>query len=146
MLQEITIRTMLITDAEMVNALTKQLGYNISAAQTKNNIEAILNNKYCEEFVAIFNNKVAGWITVMSVVTLESHPFCEVRGLVVDEALRNRRIGKMLIEKVMQWSREKNAERLVVKCNAIRKEAHAFYRYLGFNEKKEQKVFEIYVQ
>ena len=145
MLQEISIRTMRITDAETVNALTKQLGYNISAEQTKNNIEAILSNKYCEAFVAIFNNEVAGWITATSVVTLESPPFCEVRGLVVDEQLRNKKIGKKLIEKVMEWSRSKNAERLVVKCNMIRKETHAFYRHLRFAEKKEQKVFEIYV-
>ena len=145
MTAKVTIRTMHVKDADAVNALTKQLGYAISVEQTKINIEAIANNKYCEAFVAVFKNEVVAWVTVASVVTLESLPFSEIRGLVVDEQVRGKNIGRLLIDEVKQWCYDKKLERLRIKCNVLRKEAHAFYLHLGFIEKKEQKIFELTV-
>ncbi len=142
-MMEISIRTMQAADSAAVNALTGQLGYTIDTEQVKHNLEMLLNDNNAAAFVAVFNNQVAGWITVAGVVTLESLPYCEIRGLVVDEQLRNKQIGKALIEKTKQWCRDKNRERLRVRCNVVRNASHAFYLYLGFKEKKEQKIFEM---
>jgi len=94
-------------------------------------------------FVAIFENKIIGWIGVAEALQIESAPFCEIRGLIVDERYRGRGIGKLLIEKVKQWSKETGNKALRLRCNMTRKEAHLFYQHLGFKEIKEQKVFEM---
>ncbi|SFP60453.1 GNAT family N-acetyltransferase [Parafilimonas terrae] len=143
MMQEIFIRRMQIEDAEAVNMLTGQLGYSIDIAQVKCNLELLLNDDDAAAFVAVLNNRVIGWMTVAGVITLESSPYCEIRGLIVDEQLRNKQIGKALIEKTKQWCRDNKRERLRVRCNVVRNASHAFYLHLGFKEKKEQKIFEM---
>jgi len=140
---EFFLREMNYEDASQVMHLSQQLGYNISLVDTQKNIEAIAKQNNSKAFVAVHKNKVVGWISVAYNVTIASLPHCEIRGLVVDEAYRKNNLGKMLVEKVKQWCKEKNCNRLRLRCNVIRKETHAFYTHLGFDEKKEQKVFEI---
>ena len=74
-MMEISIRTMQAADSAAVNALTGQLGYTIDTEQVKHNLEMLLNDNNAAAFVAVFNNQVAGWITVAGVVTLESLPY-----------------------------------------------------------------------
>jgi GNAT superfamily N-acetyltransferase len=104
-----------------------------------------LGTKGHNAFVAIFENNLIGWIGVAEALQIESAPFCEIRGLIVDERYRGRGIGKLLIEKVKQWSKETGNKTLRLRCNMTRKEAHLFYQHLGFKEIKEQKVFEMKV-
>ena len=140
---EISLRAMNIDDAEPVATLSKQLGYEISVAQTKDNIAAVLLSRDNEAFVAMYENNMAGWINITYSVLIESPSFCEIRGLIVDEKYRKNNIGKLLIGKAIEWSKEKHCTRLRVRCNVKRVDTHSFYRHLGFAEKKEQKVFEI---
>jgi GNAT superfamily N-acetyltransferase len=76
-------------------------------------------------------------------VFLESNPFVEVGGLVVDENYRSKGIGKKLVEQIKQWCVEKHISTLRVRSQVKRKEAHQFYLANGFTEIKEQKVFQI---
>ena len=140
---EIFIRDIAEQDAEAINALSTQLGYTMSIEQTLSNIRSVLRTKGHNAFVAILENKIMGWIGVAEALQIESAPFCEIRGLIVDEKLRGRGIGKLLIEKVKQWSKETGNKTLRLRCNMTRKEAHLFYQHLGFKEIKEQKVFEM---
>ncbi len=140
---EILIRDIAEQDAEAINALSTQLGYTMSIEQTLSNIRSVLRTKGHNAFVAILENKIMGWIGVAEALQIESAPFCEIRGLIVDEKLRGRGIGKLLIEKVKQWSKETGNKTLRLRCNMTRKEAHLFYQHLGFKEIKEQKVFEM---
>lgn len=140
---EILIRDIAEQDAEAINALSTQLGYTMSIEQTLANIRSVLGTQGHNAFVAILENKIRGWIGVAEALQIESAPFCEIRGLIVDEKLRGGGIGKLLIEKVKQWSKETGNKTLRLRCNMIRKEAHLFYQHLGFREIKEQKVFEM---
>jgi GNAT superfamily N-acetyltransferase len=140
---EIFIRRIAEQDAEAINALSIQLGYTIPIEQTLANIRSVLGTKGHNAFVAILENKIIGWIGVAEALQIESSPFCEIRGVIVDERYRGQGIGKLLIEKVKQWSQETGNKTLRLRCNMIRKEAHLFYQHLGFKEIKEQKVFEM---
>jgi GNAT superfamily N-acetyltransferase len=62
--------------------------------------------------------------------------------LVIDENYRKQGIGKLLVNKAREWAKEKHIDKLRVRCNRKRTEAHLFYIALGFVEIKEQKVFE----
>lgn len=140
---EIILRKMNADDADAVMRLSKQLGYAISAVETKENIHLISCNETSEAFVAVHEKDVVGWISVASVYSLTSPLISEIRGLIVDEKYRGNNIGKMLVDKTKEWCALNNCKRLRLRCNTTRKETHNFYLHLGFTEKKEQKVFEI---
>jgi len=140
---EIIVRQIIPEDSKEITMLSDQLGYSLSVEQTLQNINAVMKNKDLDAFVAVDKNKVIGWIGVRNAIQIESPPYSEINGLVVDENYRGNGIGKMLIEKAIQWSKEKGNVKLRLRCNVKRTETHLFYLHLGFRETKEQKVFEI---
>jgi GNAT superfamily N-acetyltransferase len=140
---EISIRQISKEDAPAISILCSQLGYVLSIEQILKNIQAILENEFHNAFVAVHKDEIVGWIGVAQAFQIESPSFCEVRGLVVDERYRKQGIGKILIEKAKKWGREKQNRNLRLRCNVKRSEAHLFYRHLGFEEIKQQKVFEV---
>jgi GNAT superfamily N-acetyltransferase len=140
---EVFVRSIIEQDAESVNALSAQLGYVMPIGQTLANIKSVLATRGHTAFVAIHENKIIGWIGVAEALQIESAPFCEIRGLVVDENYRGYGVGKLLIERVRQWAKETGNNTLRLRTNMIRMEAHLFYRHVGFKEVKEQKVFEM---
>jgi ribosomal protein S18 acetylase RimI-like enzyme len=140
---KITIREMTANDAAAVNALSKQLGYPLSVEQTLQNINAVLQSKDHEAFVAEFENKIVGWIGASQAMMIEVMQHCEINGLVIDEQHRGLGIGKLLIDKVRHWAKEKGNDKMGLHCNVKRIEAHLFYEHLGFTEIKQQKNFVI---
>ena len=138
------IREVTVEDAAAITALSHQLGYEISEAQTLQNILALLQSENYVTFVAV-DEKVVGWMGVSYNISPESPPRCEVHGLVIDEYYRNKGIGKLLIERAKEWSRDRGVGKLRLRCNVIRTETHKFYEHIGFTEVKQQKVFEINV-
>jgi GNAT superfamily N-acetyltransferase len=140
---EIDIRSITEQDAEAVNALSIQLGYAMPVEQTRTNIRSVLGTTGHNAFVALHENKIIGWIGVAEALQIESAPFCEIRGLIVDERYRGRGVGKLLIQRAKHWGKETGNKTLRLRTNMIRKEAHLFYQRIGFKEIKEQKVFEM---
>ena len=139
---EIIIRVAEINDAEPVVNLSFQLGYEITKEKTEHQLEELLSNKDNCVFVAVDGGEIIGWIHGFYSIRLESASFVEIGGLVIDEKKRGKGIGKKLIGKVIEWAVTKKCDKLRVRSNTIRKETHAFYKHNGFNERKEQKVFE----
>jgi GNAT superfamily N-acetyltransferase len=140
----ITTRQVTPADATDVSELSYQLGYTVSAEQTMQNIKALLQSESHTVFVAV-DKKVIGWIGVTYQVSLEIAPVCFISGLIIDEQYRNKGVGKLLIERAKEWSRNKKVSRLRLRCNVKRAETHKFYEHLGFVELKQQKLFEITV-
>jgi GNAT superfamily N-acetyltransferase len=139
----IEIRNIASADAPEIARLSGQLGYPLNEEQARENIMAVMGKEDHRAFVAIDNDKVVGWIHVFVTTQLESASFSEIRGLVIDESHRRKGIGKLLIEQVKSWSRQKQRNLLRLRCNVKRTETHKFYAALGFSEMKEQKVLEI---
>jgi GNAT superfamily N-acetyltransferase len=140
---EIQIKTLTIEHAQDVQRLSEQLGYPLPSDEIENNIKEVISNNDHATFVAVKDGKIVGWIHGFKAVFLESKPFVEIGGLVVDENYRGKGIGKKLIERIKQWCLKKQISTLRVRSQLKRKEAHQFYLNNGFKEIKEQKVFEI---
>ena len=140
---KIIIREMTANDAGAVNTLSKQLGYPLSIGQTLQNINMILQSKDHTAFVAEYENEIVGWIGAAQAIMIEVMPHCEINGLVIDENHRGMGIGKLLINNVKQWAKEKGNDKIGLHCNVKRTEAHLFYQHLGFTELKQQKNFVI---
>ena len=128
-------------DTASVAALSRQLGYPLSEEQILANINAVCSSKDHDAFVAIYDSHVVGWIGVAQAIMIESVPFCEINGLVIDEKHQGKGIGRLLVEKAKQWAKQNGNESLRLRCNVKRAEAHQFYRHLGFKEIKQQTAF-----
>lgn len=139
---QIFIREAQSADAESIAGLSQQLGYNMSVADTSMNLETIRQSGNDIAHVAVHDDRIVGWIHVFLAVRLESACFCEIGGLVVHKQYRRMGIGNRLINHVQYWCISKQASMLRVRSNVKRVEAHQFYVRSGFEELKEQKVFE----
>ncbi len=139
----ITVRNISVDDAAAVASLSRQLGYNMIITDTARQIADILESTNDVAYVAVTDNNVVGWIHAFYAIRIESHSFCEIGGIVVDEQLRGSGIGKMLIDHIKPWCAIKKCNRLRVRSSVKRSDAHKFYLQAGFTENKEQKVFQL---
>ena len=93
-------------------------------------------------YVACLDDQVKGWVHGFYSRRVESDSFVEIGGLVVDAHYRNRSIGRLLVDEILEWARTKGCEKVRVRTNTIREEAHQFYLKRGFLLNKEQKIFD----
>jgi GNAT superfamily N-acetyltransferase len=88
-------------------------------------------------FVAELEGALAGYVFA----ALEPMSWYELRGpagfihdVIVDERARGRGIGTQLMEKAMQWLRERGAPRVILWTAWKNERAHALFRRIGFRE------------
>ena len=137
------LREISVHDAVQITSLSHQLGYTLDVEETSSQIRDVVSHMDHCAFVAIHEENIIGWIHAFIALRIESRPYVEIAGLVVDEKYRGRGAGKALVEKIKTWAVEKNIRCVRVRCNTVRKEAHHFYNKLGFALSKEQKIFQI---
>jgi GNAT superfamily N-acetyltransferase len=140
---QLTIRRMQTDDAPFVNRLSVQLGYALAVDQTAEQIKSITAAADHIAFVASENDTIIGWIHAFKSLYIESLPFVEVGGLIVDEKYRGKGVGKALMEHVKDWCMQQGIFRIRLRSQTKRLDAHKFYQALGFEVIKEQKVFQL---
>ena len=140
------LRKATMRDAEAICRLSGELGYKTTIENTKIRLEEVSRND--DHFVVVVydHQKVVGWIHAFYSISIESDSFIEIGGLVIDNTYRRTGLGKMLVEKIIEWSQLKKTNKLRVRSNVIRKETHQFYESMGFSLTKEQKVFDLKVK
>lgn len=140
----LNIRKAHILDAPAIAKLSCQLGYPTTTSLASIRLAHLLNHKDHAVLVAESeHDRIVGWIHVFSSPHIETDPFAEIGGLVVDEAQRGRGIGKQLLISAHHWARDNGFHTLRVRSNIIRADAHRFYQREGFQLVKTQMVFEI---
>lgn len=138
----VTLRPAVSADLTRIAALNGQLGYAASAESLAARLQIILANERDFLQVAILpDGLVVGWVHAQLVQWLESPYRAEIGGLVVDEAVRRRSVGRILVDAVRLWAAAHGARELSVRCQVHRVEAHAFYAAMGFIRTKSQHVF-----
>ncbi|HVA62610.1 MAG TPA: GNAT family N-acetyltransferase [Terriglobales bacterium] len=130
------------TDLDRMAALAGQLGYPSTAEQVRARLEHMQDPGGYAVFVAeLPGGPLAGWIGVYMFRTVETDSHAEISGLVVDEALRSRGVGKLLLDAAEAWARSRGCGTMTVRSNVIRDRAHAFYERYGYLCTKTQKTF-----
>ena len=129
-------------DAESISKLSAQLGYSLTVAETGDCIRNVLGSSGHFTLVAISGEIVIGWIHAFKAVRIESKPFIEIAGLVVDENHRGKGVGKTLINEVKEWCVAAGVSSLRLRTNVKRLETHQFYEAFGFTNTKDQKIYE----
>ncbi len=138
------IRGMLAGDLPRVSELSAQLGYPVSHALLEQRYARITSQSESGGlFIGLHGDLVGGWIHVYRVLLLESEPYAEVGGLVVDKLARRLGIGRALVGGARDWAQKQGLARLRVRSNVARVEAHAFYPALGFSRIKTTHTYEL---
>jgi GNAT superfamily N-acetyltransferase len=130
------------SDVAALAALSTQLGYPTAPEEAAERLDALRSEPSHALLVAEDDGAVAGWLHVCGRRSFESPPFAEVCGLVVDEARRGRGVGRRLLDAAVRWAEERGYDKLRVRSNVVRTDAHRFYEREGFHRVKTQAVFE----
>ncbi len=136
-------RFAVMDDAYAIAALSEQWGYRSTKESMLRCLQDIGKNSDHVIYVMLNDTQIVGWIHGIYSLRIESDPFVEIGGLVVDKDYRRQGLGKLLVDKIVEWSLSRNCHKMRVRCNIIRPEANAFYGSIGFKEIKQQKVYDM---
>lgn len=127
------------SDLSSVKSLLYELGYAVTEEELHKSIQAI-QQRDGVIFVADLNKQVIGCICSIIDTRLAEGVYGEIVSLIVFEKFRGYGAGKRLVEASEKWLC-KRVNKIRVRANEIRTDAHSFYSRLGFKETKNQKVF-----
>ncbi|HTU35430.1 MAG TPA: GNAT family N-acetyltransferase [Candidatus Acidoferrum sp.] len=138
----VAIRLPQAQDYARMAELAGQLTYKSSAEEIERRLAGMQDSADHAVFVAeTGDGEIVGWIGVFAYRCVEADARAEISGLVVDEHSRSLGIGRRLLERAEQWTREEGYATVGVRSNVIRDRAHAFYERLGYEHVKTQKAF-----
>ena len=122
---------------EIRNISCDELGYDCSCEFVKTRISN-LDSRREKVFVAEVDGVVAGYIHAEKYETLYFEPMINILGLAVSSKFRRLGIGRSLLNCAEKWANEVGINKIRLNSGASRKEAHSFYRAMGFNNEKDQ--------
>ena len=128
-------------DAESLASLAAQLGYPAEVAVVSEQLSMLTEDDRQTVIVAELCGGIAGWIHVAARRLLYAPLHGEISGLIVDEKLRRRGIGRALTGAAEDWAAGAGCGKIIVRSNAVRKEAHDFYPGMGYHPVKTSKVY-----
>jgi GNAT superfamily N-acetyltransferase len=129
-------------DAARIADLCGQLGYHATPGDVRRRLERILTHDNHIAYVAQPpDGRVVGWVHLYISDLIVDDLRVEIWGLVVDETLRGRGIGRRLMEKAETWARKQGCHAVCLRSNVVRSEAHTFYQRIGYRMVKTQHVF-----
>jgi len=140
---KVIIRRAQPTDLTIFTQLCAQLGYPTDEAVFSRRFDTISVDDRQAVFAAeIGDGTVIGWLHVLTTMYLESEPFAEIGGIVVDEQYRRYGAGRALMQAAEDWARGQGLRAVRLRSNVIREKAHIFYRSIGYQQVKAQYTFE----
>jgi len=136
------IRRAALPDATAIASLAGQLGHPASIGDSENRLAAALETGNQVVFVACVDGQVIGFIHTIIANRIQSDPFAEIVGFVVDESYRRIGIGGQLLGAAEKWAKTGAVEMLRVRSRSDRKGSREFYQRQGFFPNKKQIVFD----
>jgi ribosomal protein S18 acetylase RimI-like enzyme len=139
---KVTVRRARLQDAARLAVLSGQLGYPTSTRVMAARLGGALKDRNAACLVAeTRENGVIGWTHVSVKTLLELERQAEINGLVVDERVRSRGAGWMLLQAAEKWARKMRCKGMSVRSNVLRERAHGFYLAHEYEHYKTQKAF-----
>ena len=95
----------------------------------------IEGNKKLKYFGAVENGKVIStcYVLIIPNLTRLGSSIAFVENVVTDKDYRGQGLGRKVMEKAIDFAREKNCYKVILQSGSWRKEAHQFYENLGFD-------------
>ena len=140
-INDIIIRQAKIEDyKDICKICCDDLGYNCSEELVKERLKGLDKNSE-RVLVAVYNSEVVGYLHAQIYKTLYFEELINFLGLAVSKEYRNKKVGTKLVNEIENWAKENGIKKVRVNSGFSRKEAHEFYRSLGYNNEKEQIIF-----
>ena len=134
------IRRAVPDDAPRVAQLAADLGYTISSDSVGTAIDRLRPGEGAI-FVADASEHLTGWIHIYRSHAIQTEPFAEVGGLVVDRSNRGDGVGRRLLKTAERWASANGLAMVRVRSNIVRSNAHRFYERRGFDVEKTSYTF-----
>lgn len=135
---DLIIRQADVNDAkDICKICCDDLGYNCTVDLIRSRLLE-LDLKREQVLVADYNNKAIGFVHCERYKTLYFEELVNVLGLAVSRNYRRQGIGTALINSVELWTKGNSIHTIRLNSGMARKDAHRFYRSLGFTNEKEQ--------
>jgi GNAT superfamily N-acetyltransferase len=129
----IRIREATRDDADVIARLVGELGYPAASAEIPPRLDALKRSGTAVAFVAELDSKIVGVATAHVYSGIHAtHPIGWLTSLVVSADSFKQGVGKALVEAAETWLRERGAERMNLTSALRRKDAHEFYKHIGF--------------
>lgn len=140
-INDIIIRQAKIEDyKDICKICCDDLGYNCSEELVKERLEGLDKNNE-RVLVAVYNSEVVGYLHAQIYKTLYFEELINFLGLAVSKEYRNKKVGTRLVNEIENWAKENGIKKVRVSSGFSRKEAHEFFRSLGYNNEKKQISF-----
>ena len=97
--------------------------------------DEIEGNKKIKYFGAVENGKVIStcYCLIIPNLTRLGSSIAFVENVVTDKEYREQGLGRKVMEKAIEFARENNCYKVILQSASFRKEAHQFYKNLGFD-------------
>lgn len=135
-------RPALAADAAAIGELSAQLGYPSTPQQVQTRLERFNPDDEAAFVAEDQPGKVIGWIHVFTARHLQSEPFAELGGLVVDQDYRGKGVGTALMNAAEDWAKRRGFTMLRLRSRSTRTDAHRLYDRQGYSRVKSQIVFD----
>lgn len=130
-----------INDASAICRIcTDDLGYECSVEFVANRLKKIDGSREAV-FVAEIDGTVVCYIHAEIYNTLYFASVINILGLAVSRDYRRQGVGRALITCAENWAKEQGINIVRLNSGSSRKEAHEFYRAMGYNNEKMQVRF-----
>lgn len=127
-------------DYDKMADLAAQLHYPSTGKQVRMRLEAMANSSQYAVYIAeLPGGQIAGWVGLYVFRSVEQDSCAEISGLIIDQQIRSRGIGKVLLDAAEKWARSQGCDVISVHSNVIRERAHQFYVRNGYKHVKTQK-------
>ncbi len=91
-------------DAHAIAALAEQWGYHSTKERMLRCLQDIRNSSDHVVYVLLNAGHIIGWIHGIYSMRIETDPFVEIGGLVIDKDFRRQGLGKFIVDKIIEWS------------------------------------------
>jgi len=125
---------------EISRISSKDLGYECEESFVKERLENLDDSREVV-FVAELGGKVAGYVHAEVYTLLYYDSMVNILGLAVSSSCRRKGVGRALMNRVEAWAGKKGIREIRLNSGGTRKEAHEFYRAIGFDDEKVQMRF-----
>ena len=123
-----------MSDAPALASLVCELGYETASAEMRQRLKSILSDAGFRTFVAEIDHQVCGMIGTLTHASHEHNDSSgKIIALVVSKKQRRSGIGRALIAAAEKDFVKREVMRVSLTTRATRKEAHRFYKALGYS-------------
>lgn len=136
------IRLAQLDDAESIYLLNKNtLGYGMELEETKKRLEIVLERTTDKVWVAVLNGTVVGYVHAADYECTYMKSLKNILALAVFTEYQGQGFGKLLLEKVEEWSYNSGCSGVRFTSGYDRERAHEFYKHCQYIHRKNAKNF-----